>query len=75
VNTLGSPTPPPKEIDLARSPTRLVDLQIDPGQNLGLMIRGGSEYGLGIYVTGVDPGSVAERGGLQVCIGMLCACI
>lgn len=29
------------------------------------MIRGGSEYGLGIYVTGVDPGSVAERVGLS----------
>jgi len=43
-----------------------VDLIIDTGQNLGLMIRGGAEYGLGIYITGVDRGSVAERMGLKV---------
>jgi hypothetical protein len=32
------------------------------------MIRGGIEYDLGIFVTGVDKDSVAERGGLVVCI-------
>ena len=39
---------------------------IEPGQSLGLMIRGGIEYGLGIFVTGVDEGSVAEREQLMV---------
>ena len=65
VDKFGNPVNPPKESEILRAPKRLVDLQIDPGQNLGLMIRGGCEYGLGIYVTGVDPGSVAERVGLQ----------
>lgn len=39
---------------------------IEPGQSLGLMIRGGIEYGLGIYVTGVDKDSVSDRAGLCV---------
>jgi hypothetical protein len=43
-----------------------VELVIEPGQSLGLMIRGGIEYGLGIYVTGVDKDSVADRAGLNV---------
>ena len=34
--------------------------------NLGLMIRGGIEYGLGIYITGVDQQSAAFRNGLRV---------
>ncbi|XP_024935559.1 whirlin isoform X8 [Cephus cinctus] len=46
--------------------TRKVELCIEPGQSLGLMIRGGLEYGLGIYVTGVDKESVADRAGLLV---------
>ncbi|XP_011505572.1 PREDICTED: whirlin [Ceratosolen solmsi marchali] len=46
--------------------TRKIDLCIEPGQSLGLMIRGGLEYGLGIYVTGVDKDSVADRSGLLV---------
>ena len=45
---------------------RRVELVIEPGQSLGLMIRGGIEYGLGIYVTGVDKDSVADRAGLSV---------
>lgn len=45
---------------------RRVDLLIEPGQSLGLMIRGGAEYGLGIFVTGVDKDSVADRAGLTV---------
>lgn len=43
-----------------------VDLCIEPGQSLGLMIRGGLEYNLGIYITGVDKDSVADRAGLMV---------
>ncbi|XP_043475920.1 whirlin isoform X3 [Leptopilina heterotoma] len=46
--------------------TRKVELCIEPGQSLGLMIRGGLEYGLGIYVTGVDKDSVADRAGLLI---------
>lgn len=30
------------------------------------MIRGGAEYALGIYITGVDQGSAAECGGIKV---------
>lgn len=43
-----------------------VELLIEPGQSLGLMIRGGVEYGLGIFITGVDKDSVADRAGLMV---------
>uniref|UniRef100_A0A3Q3IVP4 PDZ domain-containing protein n=1 Tax=Monopterus albus TaxID=43700 RepID=A0A3Q3IVP4_MONAL len=43
-----------------------VSLNMDDGRSLGLMIRGGAEYGLGIYITGVDPGSAADAGGLKV---------
>lgn len=45
---------------------RRVELVIEPGQSLGLMIRGGVEYGLGIFITGVDKDSVADRSGLMV---------
>ncbi|XP_061656969.1 whirlin [Syngnathoides biaculeatus] len=43
-----------------------VNLVLDDGRSLGLMIRGGAEYALGIYITGVDNGSAAECGGLKV---------
>lgn len=43
-----------------------MELLIEPGQSLGLMIRGGVEYGLGIFVTGVDKDSVADRSGLMI---------
>ncbi|CAM4666581.1 unnamed protein product [Leuciscus chuanchicus] len=43
-----------------------VNLVLDDGRSLGLMIRGGAEYSLGIYITGVDKGSAAECGGLKV---------
>ncbi|KAM6975197.1 whirlin isoform 3-T3 [Tautogolabrus adspersus] len=42
-----------------------VNLVLDDGRSLGLMIRGGAEYALGIYITGVDQGSAAECGGLK----------
>ncbi|XP_032677979.1 whirlin isoform X6 [Odontomachus brunneus] len=66
----GRPTSPPP-LHLPRDPrygprTRKVELCIEHGQSLGLMIRGGLEYGLGIYVTGVDKDSVADRAGLLV---------
>lgn len=43
-----------------------VNLNLNDGRSLGLMIRGGAEYGLGIYITGVDPGSAADAGALKV---------
>ena len=39
---------------------------IGAGGSLGLMIRGGNEFGLGIYITGVDKYSVAENAGIKV---------
>ncbi|XP_010075524.1 PREDICTED: PDZ domain-containing protein 7, partial [Pterocles gutturalis] len=33
---------------------------------LGFNIRGGREFGLGIYVSKVDPGGLAEQNGIQV---------
>ncbi|XP_037934479.1 protein lap4 [Teleopsis dalmanni] len=66
----GRPASPPMEYGGRRSERRdrirRVELLIEPGQSLGLMIRGGVEYGLGIFVTGVDKDSVADRAGLMV---------
>ncbi|KAL9906093.1 whirlin protein dyschronic isoform 3-T3 [Glossina fuscipes fuscipes] len=66
----GRPASPPMEYGGRRSDRRdrirRVELLIEPGQSLGLMIRGGVEYGLGIFVTGVDKESVADRAGLMV---------
>uniref|UniRef100_A0A1I8QAK5 PDZ domain-containing protein n=1 Tax=Stomoxys calcitrans TaxID=35570 RepID=A0A1I8QAK5_STOCA len=66
----GRPASPPMEYGGRRSDRRdrirCVELLIEPGQSLGLMIRGGVEYGLGIFVTGVDKDSVADRAGLMV---------
>ena len=41
-------------------------MTIEPGQSLGLMIRGGVEFNLGIFVTGIDKDSVADKAGIQV---------
>ncbi|XP_055908098.1 whirlin isoform X5 [Eupeodes corollae] len=66
----GRPASPPMEYGGRRSDRRdrirRVELLIEPGQSLGLMIRGGVEYGLGIFITGVDKESVADRSGLMV---------
>lgn len=43
-----------------------VNVVVTDQKMLGLMIRGGNEFGLGIYITGVDSGSVAENAGLKV---------
>ncbi|XP_053329812.1 whirlin [Spea bombifrons] len=43
-----------------------VNLVLREGSSLGLLIRGGAEYSLGIYITGVDQGSEAESAGLKV---------
>ena len=44
---------------------------VDSGKELGISIRGGSEHGLGIYISKVDEASVAEAYGLKVG-GVLC---
>ena len=40
---------------------------IEKGKRLGLIIRGGTEYGLGIFISGVDKGSLSDQSG--ICIG------
>ncbi|KAF6034196.1 DFNB31 [Bugula neritina] len=51
---------------LSSQDERRINLRIEKGHGLGLSIRGGSEYGLGIYITGVDEGSSAKRSGIRV---------
>ena len=43
-----------------------MSFNLHPEDNLGLLIRGGVEYGLGIFITGVDQTSVASQHGLKV---------
>ncbi|XP_069799495.1 whirlin [Dendropsophus ebraccatus] len=43
-----------------------VNLVLGEGSSLGLLIRGGAEYSLGVYITGVDHSSEAESAGLKV---------
>ena len=43
-----------------------VNISVSDNKPLGLMIRGGNEYGLGIYITGVDRGLLADDAGLKV---------
>ncbi|XP_037079236.1 uncharacterized protein LOC119100232 [Pollicipes pollicipes] len=61
-------TPPPDASQTSREGghDRKVDFSLDMGESLGVMIRGGAEYALGIYVTGVDVGSAADQAGIQV---------
>ncbi|ELT89862.1 hypothetical protein CAPTEDRAFT_82749, partial [Capitella teleta] len=51
---------------LKDSDERKINLAIYDHRSLGIMIRGGNEFGLGIYVTGIDKGSPAEQSGLKV---------
>ncbi|XP_050389473.1 whirlin isoform X2 [Patella vulgata] len=51
---------------LKASDERKVNVKVPRGKSLGLMVRGGREFGLGIYVSGVDHYSVAEMAGLKV---------
>ena len=43
-----------------------VEVKKDSNGEWGFNIRGGSEYGLGIFISWVDPGSNAEKSGLRV---------
>lgn len=51
------------------APERTATLHVTDDIHLGLLIRGGMEYGLGIYITGLDKASAAEAANLKV--GML----
>ncbi|KAM9391537.1 whirlin [Pholidichthys leucotaenia] len=68
VDPQGRSVSPPPDIQEGNHSVddRMVNLNMDDGRSLGLMIRGGAEYGLGIYITGVDPGSAADAGALKV---------
>lgn len=39
---------------------------VDRGKELGISIRGGSEHGLGVYISKVEEASVAEAYGIKV---------
>lgn len=43
-----------------------IDVKRDSNGEWGFSIRGGSEHGLGIFVSWIEPGSNAEKCGLQV---------
>lgn len=43
-----------------------ISMTIESGMELGISIRGGAEHGLGIYISMVDPASVADLHGIQV---------
>ena len=45
-----------------------MNLAVGAGSHLGIKVRGGREFGLGIFVTGVDRGSAAELGGLKASV-------
>ncbi|KAM7303907.1 whirlin [Ixodes scapularis] len=59
----GRPTSPPANCE---APVHKLSLNVEKGGQLGLTIRGGLEYGLGVFVTAVDPESAADLAGLQV---------
>lgn len=45
---------------------RKIEVRRDTGGEWGFSIRGGSEHGLGIFVSWIEPRSNAEKSGLQV---------
>ncbi|CAF0964568.1 unnamed protein product [Rotaria magnacalcarata] len=45
---------------------RTVTISVEKGKRLGLIIRGGAEYGLGIFISGVDKGSLSDQAGLSI---------
>ena len=46
-------------------------ISLGPDDHLGLLIRGGYEFGLGIFVTGVHNDSAAEKLGLKVSLAFI----
>lgn len=63
----GRPPPPPAPPPVVPGELRQVTLRRSKAhEGLGFSIRGGAEHGVGIYVSLVEPGSLAEREGLRV---------
>lgn len=54
-----SASPPPK------AQLKKVQIKQDASGEWGFDIRGGSEHGVGVYVSWVDPGSAADRAGVK----------
>ena len=54
-----------------------VNLVVSESKTLGISIRGGNEFGLGIYITQVDYGSPADNAGLKVGVlySLVCVCV
>ncbi|CAF3038940.1 unnamed protein product, partial [Rotaria sp. Silwood2] len=44
---------------------RTVTVSVEKDKRLGLVIRGGAEYDLGIFISGVDKGSLSDESGLS----------
>ncbi|XP_071389820.1 whirlin-like, partial [Centroberyx affinis] len=68
-----SPTPPghfsPTNLPESQPPGELRQVTMKrhkSNEGLGFSIRGGSEHGVGIYVSLVEPGSLAEKEGLRI---------
>ncbi|XP_066933845.1 uncharacterized protein [Clytia hemisphaerica] len=51
---------------LSAEDERKINIDVGNSATLGLLIRGGSEYGLGIFVVGIDQDSVADQCGIMV---------
>ena len=54
------------ELQSSLSYVAQVTVMVDAGHELGISIRGGAEHGLGIYISAVEEGSVAEAYGIKV---------
>ena len=46
-------------------------MTIEQGMELGISIRGGAEHGLAIYVSAVDPASLADLHGIEVLFSII----
>ena len=55
-----------KKSDLVTSGVHKIEIKKDPNGEWGFNIRGGSEHGVGIFVSWVNPGSDATSKGLKV---------
>ncbi|XP_060069538.1 uncharacterized protein LOC132549609 [Ylistrum balloti] len=62
------PNPHERVFDsLPRGDVVVVTIQkVSPDRNLGFSVRGGAEHGLGVYVSEIEPGSLAEQAGLEL---------
>lgn len=47
-------------------PEKFIEIRLEKDRRLGLVIRGGVEYGLGIFISGVDQYSLSDQHGIRV---------